>query len=82
MLDNIYVQDIEGERINFTTCFLGSNVSKRTRMDFLNRLDDAHRIGDTISILSEIPQINMIDNFSIEYMHLVCLDIVEKLISL
>jgi hypothetical protein len=27
---------IGGERINFTTCFLGTNFSKRTHIDFLN----------------------------------------------
>lgn len=51
-------------------------------MDFLNRIDDEHHIGETVSILTEIPQINMIDNFSMDYMHLVCLGIVKKLISL
>lgn len=73
---------VEGERVNNTMCFLGSNFPKRTHMDFLNRIDDEHHIGETVSILTEIPQINMIDNFSMDYMHLVCLGIVKKLISL
>jgi len=73
---------VEGERINNTMCFLGTNFRKRTHLDFINRVDDEHHIGNTISILTEIPYINMVDDFSIDYMHLVCLGIVKKLILL
>lgn len=73
---------VEGDRVNNTMCFLGSNFPKRTHQDFLNRIDDEYHKGDTVSIIKEIPQINMIDNLSIDYMHLVFLGIVKKLISL
>jgi len=73
---------VEGERINNTMCFLGTNFRKRTHLDFINRIDDDHHIGNTISILTEIPYINMVDDLSIDYMHLVCLGIVKKLILL
>ena len=51
---------VEGEHVNNTMCFLGSNFPKRTHIDFLNRIDDDHHIGETVSILTEIPQINMV----------------------
>lgn len=51
-------------------------------MKFLNHIYDEHNLSDTVPILNKIPQINMIDYFSINYMHLVHLGIVKILISL
>ncbi|CAI6349946.1 unnamed protein product [Macrosiphum euphorbiae] len=73
---------IEGERINNTTCFLGTNFSKRTHSDFLNRVDDDHHITSTVSILTEIPGINIVEDFSLDYMHLVCLGVMKKMLLL
>ena len=72
---------IEGERINYT-CFLGTNFSKRTHLDFLNRVDDDHHITSTISILTEIPGISIVEDFSLDYMHLVCLGVIKKMLLL
>lgn len=38
---------VDSERVNNTTCFLGSNFPKRTHISFLNRSDDEYHIGDT-----------------------------------
>jgi len=73
---------IEGERINNTTSFLGTNFSKRTHSDFLNRVDDDHHITSTVSILTEIPGINIVEDFSLDYMHLVCLGVMKKMLLL
>lgn len=73
---------IGGERINFTTCFLGTNFSKRTHTNFLKRTDDEHHVTDDVSILIEIPLINMVSCFSLDYMHLGCLGVMKKLILL
>ncbi|XP_060860911.1 uncharacterized protein LOC132938225 isoform X1 [Metopolophium dirhodum] len=73
---------IEGERINNTTCFLETNFSKRTHSDFLNRVDDDHHITSTVSILTEIPGINIVEDFSLDYMHLVCLGVMKKMLLL
>lgn len=73
---------IEGDRIKNTTCFLGTNFTKRTHTDFLNRIDDEHHVTNDASILTEIPHINMVDSFSLDYMHLGCLGVMKKLIFL
>lgn len=73
---------IEGERINNTTCFLGTNFSKITHLDFLNRMDDDHHITSTVSILTEIPGINIVEDFSLEYMHLVYFGVMKKMLLL
>jgi len=73
---------IEGDRVNNTTCFLGTNYSKRTHTDFLNRIDDEHHVTNDISILTEIPHINMVNSFSLDYMHMGCLGVMKKLILL
>jgi hypothetical protein len=57
---------VDGVRVNNTLSFLGTNFSKRTHFDFLNRTDDEHHVGDTVSILTQIPYINMVDDFSIQ----------------
>lgn len=72
---------IEGERIN-NTCFLGTNFLKRTHLNFLNRTDEDHHVNDTISILTEVPELDLVNDFSLEYMHLVCLGVVKKMLFL
>lgn len=37
---------------------------------------------DNIPIITEIPEINLVDSFSLDYMHLVCLGVTKKLILL
>lgn len=73
---------IEGERINNTTCFLETDFSKRTHLDFLNRVDEDHHITSTISIVTEIPGINIVEDFTLDYMHLVCLGVMKKMLLL
>jgi len=73
---------INGVRVNNTTSFLGTNFPKRTHSDFINRADDEHHIGNTVSNLTQIPYLNMVDDFSIDYMHLACLGVVKKVILL
>jgi len=73
---------VEGERVNNTTCFLGTNFLKRTHIDFINRSDDDHHVTDTISILTEVPEIDMVNDFSLDYMHLVCLGVMKKMLLL
>lgn len=62
-------------------CFSKVNFSKRTHEQFLNRLDDDYQISDNISILAEIPGINMVDTFPNDYMHCL-LGCVRKMILL
>lgn len=39
-------------------------------------------MGTTLSILTNIPGINIVNDFSLDYMHLVCLGVVKKMINL
>lgn len=62
-------------------CFPEVNITKRTHEQFLNKDDDDYQIGD-MSILTEIPGINMVDKFPNDYMHCVLLGCVRKIILL
>lgn len=70
----------EGAHMNSKMCFPEINASLRTDEDFRLKKDDSYHIGDTI--LLEIPNFNMVDNIPLDYMHLVCLGVVRKLIYL
>lgn len=59
-------------------CFLKINCKKRTHENFCNRIQLEHYLEK--SILENIPSINMISSFSFEYMHLVYLGVVKKII--
>lgn len=71
---------IEGEYLNRGVCFPDLNFVKRTHEQFVNKEQEEHHIGS--SILINIPNINIINCFSLDYMHLICLSIVKKLIKL
>lgn len=71
---------IEGEYLNRGVCFPDLNFVKRTHEQFVNKEQEEHHIGS--SILINIPNINIINCFSFDYMHLICLGIVKKLIKL
>ncbi|CAI6373991.1 unnamed protein product [Macrosiphum euphorbiae] len=43
---------------------------------------EEHHVGNTISILSDLPGVNILDAFALDYMHLVCIGIMKKLIQL
>lgn len=72
----------EGEFLNRRVCFPDINCSKRTNEDFLNRKQEDHHVGNTLSILTSIPGIDIINVFSLDYLHLVCLGVMKKLINL
>jgi len=63
-------------------CFPDISFDKRTHTEFLNRSDEDYQISSSISILSEIPGIDMVNSFPFDYMHLVCLGVVKKNILL
>jgi len=73
---------IEGEYLNRGVCFPELHFTKRTHEQFVNKEQEEHHIGSSMSILINIPNINIINCFSLDYMHLICLGIVKKLIKL
>jgi len=73
---------IEGEYLNRGVCFPELHFTKRTHEQFVNKEQEEHHIGSSMSILINIPNINIINCFSLDYMHLIYLGIVKKLIKL
>lgn len=71
-----YIQ--KGKCIKGRVCFIENNAIKRTNETFRRKLQPEYHNG--ISILEDIPNLGMVTNFPLEYMHLICLGIVKKLI--
>lgn len=72
---------IDGQSVN-RTCFPYEDLPSRARTDedFIRQSDEDYHRGRTI--LTEIPNIVLVTNVTLDYMHLVCLSIVKKLILL
>lgn len=73
---------IRGKYINGRTCFFSENNNfiLRTDEDFINHKYNNYQIGETI--LTNIPNFKPVTAVSLDYMHLICLGIVKKLILL
>jgi len=72
-----------GEYYKNRVCYPYCNFShKRTHETYIKRKYEDHHIGDTLSRLIEIPGIDMVRMFPLDYMHLVALGVVKKLILL
>ncbi|KYN00040.1 hypothetical protein ALC62_09202 [Cyphomyrmex costatus] len=73
---------IEGKYVNGRVCFpiKDTNPPLRTDEDFLNNKYEDFQIVETI--LSKIPKFGPITDVPLDYMHLVCLGVVKKLILL
>jgi len=73
---------IVGQSVNRTTCFPYEDVSSRARTDedFIRQSDEDYHRGRTI--LTEIPNIGLVTNVILDYLHLVCLGVIKKLILL
>ena len=71
---------IVGQRSENVTCFpTERNTEVRTDVDFKNNVYyGTYQLGHTI--LTEIPDINMVKSFPRDYMHLICLGITRKLL--
>jgi len=74
----------EGEYSNNRVCFpyIDNGSASRTHDDYVCMKDEEHHISSTISCISLIPDIDIISLFSMDYMHLVCLGAMRKLINL
>lgn len=73
---------IEGDYIENRVCFPNANENSRLRTDleFRSKLDENHHNGT--SIIEKIPGIDMVQSFPLDYMHLVCLGVVKKILLL
>jgi len=74
---------IEGVYLENRVCFpSGNSFYKRTHSNFLNRSNNEYHLTDSVSLITEIPHLDIIFNFPLDYMHLVCLGVMKKLILL
>jgi len=74
---------IEGVYLENRVCFpSGISFDKRTHSSFLNRSNDEYHLTNSVSLITEIPHLDIIFNFPLDYMHLVCLGVMKKLILL
>lgn len=67
-----------GEFLKDRVCFPGLTFIKRTHDEFVLQTDEDHHTG--YSLLAEIPEINLINEIPLDYMHLVCLGVVKKML--
>jgi len=74
----------EGENCESRVCFpyCNNKSAERTHDMYVNMTNEEHHVGKTTSKLTELPGIDLIRNFPLDYMHLVNLGIVKKLIQL
>lgn len=71
----------EGQYIDNKVCFPEiENLHLRTNEEYRLKIDDSHHLGT--SLIENIPNFDMIHDFPLDYMHLICLGIMKKLLSL
>lgn len=68
----------KGVFVKNRTCFPQLNSKKRTDKDFRRKNNIQHHTGT--SALENIPNFNMITDIPLEYMHLICLGVMKKLL--
>lgn len=72
-----------GEHYLNRVCYPYCNFSaKRTHESYASKAFEEHHIGNTLSRLIEIPGLDVVTMFPLDYMHLVALGVVKKLILL
>jgi len=54
--------------------------TERTHQAYINCVDDDFQTSQTLSILNQLPGFDSVKQFSLDYMHLVCLGVMKKLI--
>ncbi|XP_029680869.1 uncharacterized protein LOC115246291, partial [Formica exsecta] len=69
----------EGEYISGRMYFPDINCTSRTNESFLIQRQIEHHTGS--SILSDIPNFGMISHIPLDYMHLVCIGVVKKILN-
>lgn len=67
-----------GSYINRAVCFAEIDFVERTDNDFILQKQEEHHNGTTI--ITEIPNFGLVTNFPLDYMHLICLGVVKKLL--
>jgi len=72
----------EGEYIGNRICFPQIDAPPRTDDNFVQKIDDNYHKPDITCSLLKVPHFKPVTNVPLDYMHLICLGIVRKLIYL
>jgi len=70
----------EGEYYEQRICFSDKAGKERTDQDFFLKNDDNYHL--CASVLNKIPFLGLVTNVPLDYLHLICLGVVKKLIHL
>lgn len=69
---------VEGEYLENRVCFSDQAAKLRSHDDFLGHIQEKFHIGKTI--LEEVPSFDFIKRVPLDYMHLVCLGVMKKIL--
>ncbi|XP_070161256.1 uncharacterized protein [Polyergus mexicanus] len=72
----------EGEYVGNRICFPQVNAPLRTDDDFKRKIDENYHKPDITCSLLQIPHFKPVNDVPLDYMHLICLGIMRKLIYL
>jgi len=70
----------EGDYFNHRMVFLDENAVLRTNRNFRNRENEDHHAS--FSPFENFSDIDMIDNFPLDYMHMICLGVMKRMLNL
>jgi len=75
---------IKGEYLHNRVCFpyTGIQSTMRNHQYYINITDEEYHVGSVTSNLVELPNFDSVFSFSLDYMHLVCLGVMKKLLML
>ncbi|CAI6358729.1 unnamed protein product [Macrosiphum euphorbiae] len=75
---------IEGEYLHNRVCFpyTGIQATMRNHQNYINITDEEYHVGSVTSNLVELPNFDSVFSLSLDYMHLVCLGVMKKLLML
>lgn len=75
---------IEGEYLQNRVCFpyLANGSTIRTHEDYVLMKYEEHHTSHVTSCISSIPNVDVVQLFSMDYMHMVCLGVMRKLINI
>jgi len=73
---------VQGTFLLRRVCFPDLECSKRSHQDFLNKIQEQYHTSGQITNIINIPGVDVVQNFSIDYMHCVLLGVMKKMLML
>lgn len=70
---------VEGDFRKNRVCFLKNDAKRRTDKDFVNQTNDRYHLGR--SSLVDIPNLGLVTNVMLDYLHVICLGVVRKMLN-